>query len=198
MHALRSVFVTVVVMTLLRAVAYGQASWNKVTTTGSYRSRSECAFSTCGGTRLCLVGGRGANHVDILDTRTLTWTTGSTNSLEMNHVQAVQGPDACVWLAGAWTGPFPDETTVNDIWRYCPDSDAWDVVANIPRPRGAGGTVFHEGKLYMISGNVGGHNPDAELVPWFDCYDPSTDEWTTLEDVPRRKCPPPSTFFFFS
>lgn len=163
------------------------ASWHKVSVTGSYRPRPECSFSRCGDTRLCLIGGRGPNLVDILDTTTMAWTAGSNNDLEMHHVQAVEGPDGCAWIAGAWTGAFPNERNVDDIWKYCPLTNDWAIVTNIPRPRGSGGTVFYGGKLYLVSGNDGGHNTDATLVNWFDCYDPDTDSWSILPNVPRRK-----------
>lgn len=169
------------------AIGASQPAWKTVETNGRYRSRSECMFTPCGESRLCLLGGRGRNIVDVLNTNTLTWTEGASNPLEMHHVQAVEGPDGCAWLAGAWTGPFPDEVTVDDIWRYCPSPDQWSKVTSIPRPRGAGAAVFYEGKLYMLSGNVGGHNPSARLVAWFDSYDPQTNEWAILSDIPHRK-----------
>lgn len=92
-----------------------------------------------------------------------------------------------MWVAGAWTGPFPNEDVVEHIWKYCREPDAWTRSVLIPRPRGAGGSVFYKGKLYMVSGNVGGHNQNAMVVPWFDCYDPVTGEWSVLPDVPNRK-----------
>lgn len=171
---------------LLVPLVSAVATWHVVRTNGNYRPREEVAFTICGPDLLCLLGGRGANHADVLNTTTMTWTQGSTNPLEMNHFQAIQGPDSCAWVAGAWKDPFPYETVVPDIWRYCPLNDSWSVVDRIERPRGAGATVFHEGILYLVSGNVGGHNADARVVPWFDAYNPATGEWTQLEDVPRR------------
>lgn len=134
-----------------------------------------------------MLGGRGSNHADVFDTSTHTWTQGSTNSQQMHHFQAVDGPNGCAWAAGAWQGGYPDETIIPEIWQYCPQNDSWSVVATIRRPRGSGGAVFYNGLLYLVSGNVGGHNPDAKLVPWFDAYDPSTGTWTQLPDVPHRK-----------
>lgn len=164
-----------------------ELAWRKLSVTGAYRPRAECSFTRCGATRLCLIGGRGVNRVDILDTATMTWTQGASHPMEMNHAQAVEGPDGCAWIAGAWKGMFPTENTVDDVWKYCPSVDAWEKVTSIARPRGAGGTVFYKGKLYLVSGNVGGHNPQARLVPWFDCYDPLSNTWTQLTDVPHRK-----------
>lgn len=162
------------------------ATWKKIRTEGSYTPRGEVSFSRCGNSSMCLVGGRGDNLVNLLDTVSLSWSNGAFNSIEMHHFQGVRGPDSCVWVAGAWTGPFPNEDTVNNIWKYCPTGDVWKRGSEIPRPRGSGGAAFYRGKLYLVSGNVGGHNPDAKVVPWFDCYDPATNKWTTLPDVPNR------------
>lgn len=164
-----------------------QPKWNIVATTDAFRPRGEGAFARCSPDSLCLLGGRGISPVSILDTSTLTWTQGQSPPIELHHFQAIQGPDSCAWVVGAWTGPFPAEDFVQDIWRYCIDSDEWSTVTTIPRPRGAAGTVYYKGAVYLVSGNVGGHNPDARLVSWFDKYDPQTNQWTELPDVPHRK-----------
>lgn len=174
---------------LLFTAALGFPLWQKLSTTGKYNNRGETSFSQCGGTSLCLIGGRGPNYVDILDTATLRWTSGATNELSMHHVQPAFAPDGCVWLAGAWTGEFPNETAISDIWKYCLPTDTWSVVTSIARPRGAAGSVWYKGKLYLVSGNQGGHNPSAKVIPFFDCYDPAKDEWTVLPNIPHRKFP---------
>lgn len=102
-------------------------------------------------------------------------------------MQAATAVDGCVWFAGAWSGPFPNEVAVKDVWKYCESTDSWSVVTSIPRARGSAGSVFYNGKLYLVSGNQGGHNPDAKLVPFFDCYDPVDDKWTILPDIPHCK-----------
>ncbi|KAI0566240.1 hypothetical protein FGB62_11g351 [Gracilaria domingensis] len=105
----------------------------------------------------------------------------------MHHFQGFQGPDECVWVAGAWTGPYPNERTIDNIWRYCPDSDEWYKDAPISRPRGSGGAFFHNGKVYLVSGNVGGHREGAIVVPWFDSYDPERGKWEQLPDIPHAR-----------
>ncbi|CAN8061584.1 unnamed protein product [Agarophyton chilense] len=109
------------------------------------------------------------------------------NSLEMHHFQGFQGPDECIWVVGAWTGPYPNEETINNIWRYCPDSGKWFEGDPIARPRGSGGAFFHNGKVYIVTGNVGGHREGAMVVPWFDSYDPKTGKWEQLPDIPHAR-----------
>lgn len=105
----------------------------------------------------------------------------------MHHFQAIEGPDGCAWVAGAWTGPYPSESVVDKIWRYCPVSDEWSAVTDIMRPRGSGGAFLRDGKLCLVSGNVGGHRQGATVVTWFDCYDVASGKWEEMPDVPTRK-----------
>ena len=52
----------------------------------------------------------------------------------------------------------------------------------MPRPRGAGGVAVHDGKIYYAGGLSQG-----KAVPWFDVYDPKTDSWSELPDMPAAK-----------
>ncbi|CAN8077276.1 unnamed protein product [Agarophyton chilense] len=175
------------VLFLFASSSLAALSWNKVSVSGSYPGRGETALSLCGGDKICLLGGRGANRVHILNTQTRQWQPAKSNSLEMHHFQAFQGPDKCVWVAGAWTGAFPAESTVDSIWRYCPDTDQWHKDVDIDRPRGSGGAFFYNGKVYLVTGNVGGHREGAKVVPWFDSYDPATGKWERLPDMPNPR-----------
>ena len=144
-------------------------------------------MTSCGNNKICVLGGRGQPFTSVLDTSTLTWANGARPPVEMNHFQAVTGPDGCAWVLGAWTGKFPDEIAVEEMYRYCAEEDKWEVTGKIPRPRGAGGALVYDGAIYLVSGNVGGHNPSATLVNWFDRYDLETKEWSVMENIPNRK-----------
>jgi N-acetylneuraminic acid mutarotase len=52
----------------------------------------------------------------------------------------------------------------------------------MPRGRGAGGVAVHNGKIYYAGGL---HNGSA--VSWFDEYNPVTDTWRKLPNMPRAK-----------
>lgn len=171
------------------AVIAADPSWKKLTVTSSYVGRGESALSRCGDDKICLLGGRGSNNKPsaILDTSKLSWTNGKSPPVEIHHFQAFRGPDKCVWVVGAWTGGYPAEKTVNSTLKYCADKDEWSFGPKIDRPRGAGGAFFYNEAIYLISGNVGGHNTDAKLVPWFDALDPKTGTWSKLPDIPNRK-----------
>lgn len=172
---------------LLAAAAAAAPSWSKVATVGApYAPRGEASLSLCGAGSVCLLGGRGSSPVGVFDTAARAWTAGKNPPFEINHFQAFRGPDGCAWVVGAWTGPFPAEKTVDSILKYCPADDTWTTGEKIARPRGAGGALYYKGAVYLVSGNVGGHNSNAKLVDWFDKFDPDTGKWTTLPPVPHR------------
>lgn len=181
------VFLTVT--TLLISAVLAAPSWNNVPVSEPYVPRSESSFTLCGGNKLCLLGGRGSDPVSILDTKSLSWSKGENPPQEIHHFQALQGPDNCAWVVGAWTGAYPAESTVDSILKYCPDTNQWSTGPSIERPRGAGGAVLYNGAVYLVSGNVGGHNINANLVTWFDKFDLDTEKWSQLPDVPNRTSP---------
>jgi len=163
------------------------ARWVTIESAGTHAAREETTFSPCGGTKICLLGGRGRAPTPVLDTATLKWSNGPAPPIELHHFQGAVGPDGCAWIFGAWTGPFPNEVAVKDIYRYCADTKKWDTVGKMRRARGAGAVVLHEGSFYVATGNVGGHTESAKTVNWFEKYDPTTKVWTILPNVPHRK-----------
>ena len=56
----------------------------------------------------------------------------------------------------------------------------------MPRPRGAGGVAVYDGRIYYAGGLA-----EGKAVSWFDVYDPATDTWTQLPDMPRAAGPLP-------
>lgn len=167
-----------------------RAKWHALPSAGKHPAAEETSMASCGGASLCMLGGRKAFSTPVLDTAKLKWSTGAAPPKELHHFQAVTGPDGCAWIIGAWTGPFPGEKAVKEIYRYCAAKGKWEAVGSIARPRGAGGVVFHDGFFYLVTGNVGGHRLEAETVNWFDRYDPKTKKWSIMPDIPHRKCPP--------
>ncbi|TYP97106.1 N-acetylneuraminic acid mutarotase [Sphingobacterium allocomposti] len=90
-----------------------------------------------------------------------------------------------IYVIGAFTGEFPHEIPVPNIYIYDPANDTWTEGAEIPesRRRGAAGVVVHNGKFYLAGGAKDGHWGDNSNN--FDEYDPETGKWTVLPDMPR-------------
>ncbi|MDG1357315.1 MAG: malectin domain-containing carbohydrate-binding protein [Akkermansiaceae bacterium] len=154
---------------------------------------SSCACHENGyvkaGDKYYLIGGRGTGRsVQIYDPTTKIWSSGAPLPEEMHHFQTVE-LDGLIYIVGAWTGSYPYENNLNNIYIYNPISDTWSTCSSLPsgRNRGSTGAIAYNGKIYVVAGNNGGHNTDASAVKWFDEYDPATGTWTQLPDAPRGR-----------
>ena len=133
-----------------------------------------------------LIGGRGLKQTQEYDPVGRTWTDLGPPPFEMHHFQPV-ALDGSIHVVGAFTGGYPNESNVQNVWTFDPAANSWTVGGAIPpgRRRGAAGTVVYGGKVYLVGGNNQGHNGGAR--PWFDEYDPVSGTWTVLPDAPRPR-----------
>lgn len=133
-----------------------------------------------------LLGGRGERPVNIYNPSTDTWTTGAVPPIPLHHLQAVTY-EGKIYVIGAFTGGYPGETPVPNIYIYHPETDEWETGPEIPedRRRGSSGAVVYQGKIYVMGGMQNGHTDGH--VRWFDSYDPATNEWERLPDIPRHR-----------
>lgn len=161
------------------------SSWDSVATVNAPTARHEAAFVAVGD-KAYLLGGRGIKPVDVYDPATKTWTSGAPSPVEIHHFQPVVYKNE-IYLLGAMTGPWPDETALPDVYVYNPARDEWRTAGPIPadRRRGGAGALLHDGKIYLVCGIVNGHR--SGHVPWLDTFDPTTGEWTVLPDAPRAR-----------
>ena len=173
--------------TVLQASINADEQWeNHQTSNGStVTARHEAGGVELNG-KLYVLGGRGTRDVSVFDPAQNSWTYKSAAPIELNHYQPVAWNDK-IWVLGAFTGTFPDEISVADIYTYTPDTDQWEVVGSIPaeRRRGAAGTVIHNDTIYLVGGNSNGHRAGAK--PWFDAYNPQTGQWQILPDAPNSR-----------
>ncbi len=155
--------------------------WEVVTTQGKPTARHEASFLEHQGL-LYLLGGRRINPVDVFDPKTSAWTAKSQTPLEIHHFQAVSVGDA-IYIVGAMTGQYPNETPLANVIAYYPASDTFETLHEIPesRRRGGAGAVVYNDKIYIVGGIKNGHVDG--YVPWLDEYDPATGEWTALPDA---------------
>lgn len=172
----------ILLLTIVSLTSYSQ-SWQLVKTKGEPVKRHENSLTSIG-KKIYVFGGRGLKPVDVLNTKTNTWTTKSETPLEMHHFQAVTFEKE-IYVLGAFTGKYPHETPIPNIHIYNPKTDTWRVGAEIPRKRGAAGAFVHNNKIYLVCGIQDGHWDGH--VTWFDEYDPKTNKWRTLPDAPRAR-----------
>ncbi|MEZ4708453.1 MAG: kelch repeat-containing protein [Caldilineaceae bacterium] len=150
------------------------------------QARHESAYVNVGD-KFYLLGGRGAKTVDIFDPAAKTWVAGTHKPpFQIHHFQGVEF-NGLIYILGAFTGSYPDETPVANVYIYNPDTDLWIEGPLIPaaRQRGATGAVVYNNKIYIVGGIVNGHS--SGWVSWLDEFDPSSGHWTALPDAPRNR-----------
>jgi len=160
-------------------------NWSTVSdSTGSFDARHEADYVRVG-EKFYLLGGRGNRALNIYDPKNKTWTSGTKPPAQIHHYQALAF-EGEIWAMGAFTGKYPVEKPYAKILIYNPEKDEWRSLEEpIPRPRGGGGLVAHDGKIYLICGITNGHLDGH--VAWLDCYDPKAKSWTRLPDAPRAR-----------
>jgi len=99
-----------------------------------------------------------------------------------------------LWIVSAWTGRYPTESNVQEMYVYDPESDSWDLSKTpLPENRRRGGAAaavsLDEKFIYLSHGNRGGHETDDHAISlgWLDRYDIDNDTWTSLPDAPTPR-----------
>lgn len=173
-------------ITLNSQAVTSTGKWHSVVpASGAPTARHEAAYVQAGN-KFYLLGGRGIKPVQIYNPATKTWTNGANPPKELHHFQAV-ALDGLIYVAGAHTGGYPNETAVPNIYIYDPVKNTWTLGPTIPtaRRRGSAGVVIYNNKIYMVGGIINGHN--SGHVKWMDEYDPATNTWAILPDAPRAR-----------
>ena len=119
------------------------------------------------------------------DPGTDTWETLS-NYPEMLSISSLCVMDGMIYVSGG----TPDMDTVSNItYKYNPLNDTWTRLADMNTAR-----AFHvmeavNGKIYVIGGlpeflnsGIGVYQPDGMREA--EMYDPATDTWTVIENLP--------------
>lgn len=180
---------TLVAMLLCLAAfdAKAENTWVAVSSSdgSAAEARHESAF-TAVGDQLLLAGGRGIKAVDIFDPLLGRWQQGAKPPIEVHHFQAIDY-EGELWVVGAFTGGYPDETPLPHVLIYDPDEDRWRQGPEIPedRRRGSAGAVLVDGAIYVAGGAQEGHR--GGHVAWLDRLDPESGAWTRLADAPRAR-----------
>ncbi|MCB0012799.1 MAG: hypothetical protein KDE34_12890, partial [Anaerolineales bacterium] len=93
-------------------------------------ARHETSYVELNG-QFYLIGGRGLLPVNIYDPVSGVWTSGATPPVEMHHIQAVTH-NGLIYVIGAMTGAYPDETPLTHVYIYDPNQDSWYQGLEIP------------------------------------------------------------------
>ena len=75
------------------------------------------------------------------------------------------------------TAPLPSRA-LPIVTRYCPRTDRWEELGDMPRVRWSLAAVARRGKVYVFGGTA---TPlDKAIVRKVDVYDPALEAWSTL------------------
>ena len=147
--------------------------------------RQEAAFALLDG-KLYLAGGfeyggaDSARH-EVYDLATETWSPATPLPEPAHHLVGAGVNGKMYYLGGLQTLQF---LITNRVWEYDPASGLWTQKSGLPpeRARGAGAVAVHGNRLIYVGGLRGG-----EALKEVDAYDPATDTWTPLPDMPTPR-----------
>lgn len=75
--------------------------------------------------------------------------------------------------------------SINYLWEYTPETDSWTKKKSFPgKSRAKGIAAVVNGKAYVGLGFYGKATLTANFVNDFWCYDPQTDEWSSMAGFP--------------
>lgn len=178
--------VTLVCLALLGTMQFVSAqAWKPAEPLSLPTARHENGMAAANG-KLYLLGGRGERPVEEYDPRKDLWTVKTQAPMEMHHFQAVAFKNE-IYVLGAFSGNFPHETPIPDMYIYNPVRNDWRKGPGLPadRLRGAAGAFTYKDKIYVVCGIQDGHYDGH--VAWFDVFDPATGKWEKLPDAPRPR-----------
>ena len=69
---------------------------------------------------------------------------------------------------------------------YDPASDSWTALSPMPTSRGGIAAAGLNGRLYAFGGE-GNADEESGVFAQAEVYDPATDQWTSLEDMPTPR-----------
>lgn len=172
-----------IIIILAAYTVFAPDSWTTLSPTNTCTARHENSLVAIDG-KLLLVGGRGIKPVESYDPQTNAWSTMAESPFEFSHFQGIEYENE-LWVIGAFTGPYPHEIPVPNVYIFNPRNNQWRMGPAIPeeRRRGAAGAVVYKDKIYLVGGEVDGHWDGTQA--WFDQYDPKTNAWRTMPDAPR-------------
>jgi len=137
-------------------------------------------------------GDKDLSTVEAYDPATDTWSKKAEMPTARN-VSAIAVVDRIIYVIGGIFGTPEDYQTGEDVAvlstveAYDPATDTWTTKAEMPTARG----YYHaacvvDGRIYVFGGatKYGDLSEDFSCVPTVEVYDPATDTWTQVSDMP--------------
>jgi hypothetical protein len=161
-------------------VAAAEPSWYRLADAPA--PRQEVSYVAVGQAAYLAAGGD--REQDRYDLATDSWRPVSSLPVAfegVDHVGGVAVGGEIVYAGGLlrWEYPFP---TVAAVAVYDVAADAFSPGTEMPAPRAAGGVASWGGRA-IYAGGLGPEGSSARV----DAYDPASDSWTRLQDLPRAR-----------
>ncbi|MBL8100645.1 MAG: hypothetical protein JNK81_15795 [Anaerolineales bacterium] len=114
-----------------------------------------------------------------LPTPTLAnWSNVSAMPLPNFEANAVE-LDGYIYISGGITA----NRSLKNLFRFDPKTNTWEELAPMPDFRNHHGMVVMDGKIYVAGGMLGETSFDGQAKTFW-VYDPQTNDWTVLADMP--------------
>jgi N-acetylneuraminic acid mutarotase len=170
------------------ATCFAQSPWTKIADMPTGRwELSTCVVDG----KIYAIGGAGPvwqplGTVEVYDPATDTWTTKSPR-LTAGQGLSISVVDGKIYAIGGAAGSsssYSSLETFSTVEEYDPMTDTWTSKSPMPKSRGFHSANVVDGKIYIIGGSHDS-GPDRNHVRTVEEYDPATDTWTQMGDMPR-------------
>lgn len=108
-----------------------------------------------------------------------TWRARSSMKNAREHVRGAV-VDSLIYAIGGHSKPGNTKVNQASVEAYSPRSDKWYDKAAMPTPRGGIGVANLGGKIFVF----GGEGADFKLFSQVDQYDPGTNQWAKVNEIP--------------
>jgi hypothetical protein len=134
--------------------------------------------------KIYVAGGRppGGHAFEVYDPATDRWERLPDLPTQRNHL-AMGAIGGRIYVVGGRTGPGAGAERVDAVEIYDPATRRWTRGAPLPAPRGGITGAVHAGCLFVFGGE-GERTHVLGLTPNTYGYDPRTDRWTQLPNLP--------------
>ncbi|HEV2079545.1 MAG TPA: kelch repeat-containing protein [Allosphingosinicella sp.] len=165
-------------------------TWVHDPAVGGWAKRSPMPTARSGGGKavidgkIYVAGGRppGGSAFEVYDPATDKWEKLPDLPTQRNHL-AMVALNGKVIVAGGRTGPGAMAERVDVVEIYDPKTRRWSKGAPLPAPRGGVTGAVHAGCMFVFGGE-GERTHVLGLTPNTYGYDPRSDRWTKLRDLP--------------
>lgn len=123
--------------------------------------------------------------VQIFDFATRTWSRGPDLPVVNDHSAAVS-LGGYMYVIGGRPNDLTQGMAFQEVFRWKPGMRAWQRVADLPYTRSGLGATTVCGRIAVFGGEDP-HDAPKGVVPAAELYDPATNRWSRLPDIPTPR-----------